>query len=262
MGKFGVKEVMDVTFYDRQTNMPVLFLDTLKMSSVENTAEEVSARGGKGNPELIIWDFNREATVTLQDALLSPKSIHLLTGNAVDEDAATITMRQANTYNDGVIDPLEPLKVAADNKITLAFDPVGDPFEEDGYDFEVLVYLADQDGENVLEYADVNVNVVTLADSQAVGTEVIVYYQYLKASAAQTYNITSNSFPTEYTIVGDTVVRNLAGVDELFQVVIERAKVQPGFTLSFQAEGDPSVFDMNIKVLRGENQQMIKMIKY
>ena len=55
MAKFGAKEVMDVIFYDIATNKPVLFLDTLKTSSIETTAQEVYARGGKGNSKLIGW---------------------------------------------------------------------------------------------------------------------------------------------------------------------------------------------------------------
>ena len=36
---------MDVTFYDTVTGKPVLFCDTLKMTNIENTAQETSARG-------------------------------------------------------------------------------------------------------------------------------------------------------------------------------------------------------------------------
>lgn len=50
-----------VTFYqigaDGQPGAPVLYLDTLKVSTSEQTAENTSARGGKGNAELIIWDL-------------------------------------------------------------------------------------------------------------------------------------------------------------------------------------------------------------
>lgn len=30
---------------------------TLKVSTIEQTADEAEARGGKGNPPLIIWDL-------------------------------------------------------------------------------------------------------------------------------------------------------------------------------------------------------------
>ena len=53
--KYGIKEVADVMLYEigKETETPVLYLDTLKVSTIEQTAENVSARGGKGNPESI-----------------------------------------------------------------------------------------------------------------------------------------------------------------------------------------------------------------
>lgn len=58
----------------------MIYFDTLKVSSMEQAAEETSARGGLGNAEQIIWDYGKEVTVTLQDALLSPASYNLLWG--------------------------------------------------------------------------------------------------------------------------------------------------------------------------------------
>lgn len=47
-----IKEVADVVFYHLNANgdpdYPVLYLDSLKVSTIEQTAENVSARGGKG----------------------------------------------------------------------------------------------------------------------------------------------------------------------------------------------------------------------
>ena len=55
LDKYGIKEVADVTFYkiqhDGTPGAPVLFLDTLKVSTIEQTAETASARGGKGNAD-------------------------------------------------------------------------------------------------------------------------------------------------------------------------------------------------------------------
>ena len=56
-----IKEVADVTIYkikdDGAPGAPVLYLDTLKVSTIEQTAETSDARGGKGNPKLISWDL-------------------------------------------------------------------------------------------------------------------------------------------------------------------------------------------------------------
>jgi hypothetical protein len=84
LDRYGIKEVADVTFYELEgegkIGAPVLYLDTLKVSTIEQTAESTSARGGKGNPELIMWDYGKEITVTLEDALFSAKSMAMMYG--------------------------------------------------------------------------------------------------------------------------------------------------------------------------------------
>ena len=75
---YGIKEVADVVFWDTETGNPVLYLDTLKVSTIEETADQTEARGGKGNPPLIIWDYGKEITLTLEDALFSMKSLSIM----------------------------------------------------------------------------------------------------------------------------------------------------------------------------------------
>lgn len=55
--QYGIKEVADVLFEDTATGAPVLYLETLKVSTIEETAQQTSANGGKGNAALIIWDL-------------------------------------------------------------------------------------------------------------------------------------------------------------------------------------------------------------
>ena len=200
--KFGVKEVMDVTFYDTVTNKPVLFCDTLKMSNIENTAEETSARGGKGNAKLLSWDFNREATMAVQDALLSTRSFELLSGNKVTSGQAKIHMRQNTVWelkdtkmtNKG---NLFPLKGSGTGEIQLAFTP-------NETAANILVYLADDDGGTALTGATLTETTLTVAE--AANKNVVVYYTY-NVDSAETYLITSDAFPSTYKVVGDTVDR-------------------------------------------------------
>ena len=79
--QYGIKEVADVCLYaieldenDDEVYIPVLYLDTLKVSTIEQTAESSSAQGGNGNPKLITWDYGKDITVTLEDALFTPAS--------------------------------------------------------------------------------------------------------------------------------------------------------------------------------------------
>lgn len=66
--------------YDNEVYIPVIYFDTLKVSSIEQTAESTSARGGLGNAEHIIWDYGKDITINLQDALYTPASQNLVWG--------------------------------------------------------------------------------------------------------------------------------------------------------------------------------------
>lgn len=88
---FGIKEVADVKFYPitaggTASETAALEFNTLKVSNLEFTSEEAFARGGKGNPKLITWDYNREATLTLQDALLSMETLAMIFGDESGTD--------------------------------------------------------------------------------------------------------------------------------------------------------------------------------
>ena len=131
---YGIKEVADVTFYkinsDGSKGAPVLYLDTLKVSTIEQTASSADARGGKGNPKLVSWDFGKEINVTLTDALFSPASMAIMFGdksgvNTKDTEKITkvamarIFMTQADTTVEiDAKDGRKTVKVLADGGAT------------------------------------------------------------------------------------------------------------------------------------------------
>ena len=172
---FGIKEVADVGFYEVGSvkidangkiteGSPLFVLDTLKVSTLESTAEQTEAKGGKGNAPLIIWDYGREITITLQDAVLSMESLSMM---------------------------FEGTAEGADNEIV----------------------------------------------------------------------ISANTFPGTYSIVGKTFARDMNGKDSLFTWYVPKAKVNSEVTITMEAEGDPTVFDMNLRVLRDSDGTMVKMIR-
>ena len=59
-----------------------MYFNTLKVSNVEQTADSVSARGGLNNAEQVIWDYNKELSISIQDALYTPASQSLLWGGS------------------------------------------------------------------------------------------------------------------------------------------------------------------------------------
>ena len=176
---FGIKEVCDVAFYKEgdivedagvlklaQSGVkPLFILDTLKVSNIENTAEQADAKGGKGNAPLLTWDYGREITISLQDAVLSDETLSMMFENKADDSDSDVIEINANVY------------------------------------------------------------------------------------------------PGVYTVVGKTFAREIGGGDTVFTWYVPRAKVNSEVTLTMEAEGDPTVFDMNLKVLRAENGTMMKLIR-
>jgi hypothetical protein len=234
--QYGAKEVCDVTFIDLTTNKPVLYIDTLKVSSLENKADQAVARGGKGNPKRLIWDFNREATVKISNALMSLKSLSLSAGTSITTGAQNVFKRE--------------LLTVATNKVNTTDTPVAGS----------VTVLNSTDGSE-LTGVTVSGNQVTLT-GQTDGTLVEVFYTTNKATTS-TFSIKSNAFPSYYKIIGDTVIRNAnTGVDEAFQMVIYKAKVSPNFTMDFKADGDPSQFDMDLDVFPNASNVMVDFIKY
>ena len=94
---YGIKEVANVYFEalsDEKTSLSsnpykkgdiVLYLDTLKVSTVETTAENVSAQGGWGNPKLITWDYGKDINITLEDAVVSFEELRTMLGASLHE---------------------------------------------------------------------------------------------------------------------------------------------------------------------------------
>jgi hypothetical protein len=257
--KFGLKEVLDVTLYDTVTKKPVMNLDTLKVSSIENGSEEVSANGGRGNAKLISWDFGRTATLQMTDALLTTKSFELLTGNAATTGNATVYMRQDTVWDTSGATPVDkgdlfPLTASGAGAITLAYTPL----EAAG---DILVYDVDDDCGTPL--AAGTLSGTTLTNAAWANKKVVAYYTFT-ATDATTFLVSSDKFPGTYILVGTTVIRNaVTGKDEAFQVIINNLKFKSNFTLSMAADGEPSAFDMSAEILReATNTKMITMIQY
>lgn len=234
--KFGAKEVMDCTLYDMETGRTVIFFDTLKTSEIEVSNDKVYAQGGKGNSKLITWEINKEAKLTIEDALISPKSLELVTGMATKIGAKNIKMRQAHKYDaKGDMGSTYPLMGNASGVIELAFAPI-----EAAAD--ILVYLADDDCGTPLEMGSATLSGKTLTVEGAKNKKVVVYYTYESSDTTETYIVDATKFSGTYKLVGDTVIRNAnTGKDEAFQVVIPNLKWSSALNLGFSADGDPLI---------------------
>lgn len=259
LDRYGIKEVADVTFYDLDNNgaptHPVLYLDTLKVSTIEQTAEQAEARGGKGNAPLIIWDYGKEINVTLEDALFSAKSMAIMFGNGTVKNYAT------SGANHAYIMKTEQF-IATDTEIPVAS---GDP----AVYTNTSGWKAKYEGPDGKLYVKVNPKFYDEAGSYlapataafTVGSKYFCTFDLEVAGAV--IDVSSASFPGTYYVTGDTYARSDAsGKDEFFQFIIPKAKVNSENTITLEAEGDPSVFNMSLRVMRPADGIMMKLVKY
>ena len=237
LDKYGIKEVADVMFYEIDENgaagKPVLYLDTLKVSTIEQTAEEATANGGKGNAPLIIWDYGKEITVTLEDALFSAKSMALMFGDGDLIPGASTTQLKKTIAWSGTAVP------------TVFEGPQGKK------------YAVPVSGATTYDETGASVSSFEAGHT---------YYTtfMMNVTDVSEIEISANTFPGTYYITGDTYARaEKNGVDEFFQFIIPKAKVQSENTITLEADGDPSVFSLNLRVLRPANGgAMMRLVKY
>lgn len=248
--RYGMKEVANVVFFDLNTKKPAILFDTLKVSTIENEAENAKATGGQGANSLISWDYGRTATLTLQDALLSDTSLAMLAGNAVNETNVTVVNREVITLTNATA----PIKVTLKEKPTaLATVSV--------YKMDKGIMTTEITGNTLgTTGAEKELTLGTATPALKVGDKIMVFYEYVATGATQV-TFSGNAFPSTYRVVGDTVVRGEDGVDRKMQFVIPKAKLQSSFSLPMDTE-NVATFDFNLEVLiESETQKLFDIIR-
>ena len=258
LDRYGIKEVADVTFYnindDGSKGAPVLYLDTLKVSTIEQTAETADARGGKGNPKLVTWDYGKDITVTLEDALFSAKSLSIMFGNG--------TVKEGNPK--------------IQRTVMARLDKNGNLGEVSVDIYNEQTGGATREKVNIQDFASKNLTVIGVFDEYSKpiddlggntyngdpNARVFITYE-VAVSNNREIIVSSDTFPGTYYVTGDTYARSdVTGADQFFQFIIPKAKVTSENTITLEAEGDPSVFNMNLTVLRPEDGEMMKLVQY
>lgn len=105
--KYGIKEVADVVFYsitrigEEEFYTPVLFFDTLKISTIDKSVETVNGKGGKGNGKILSWNFEKDTKIKLEDALFSQMSLDMFMNGRIAAKMSdwTSTIAKLNVAN-------------------------------------------------------------------------------------------------------------------------------------------------------------------
>jgi len=287
--KYGIKEVANVYFEALENDIDagvykgdiVLFLDTLKVSTIETTAENTAAQGGWGNPKLVQWDYGKEINVTLEDALMSLESLRFMLGGAIKQpnnDTKVVVRHTAEVVAeaDGKIplpkingEKVQPIVASESHPIRLINLGGGNNSASAGSRTQIKT------GTFVDKAIIKFYNPKLIGNSEQLAAEddhIRIFWEEevtgdANKDAAVEVTISPDTFPGTYRVVGDTFMRSeKTGKDEPFQFVINKAKVQSNVTITLQAEGDPTTFEMTLNVLRSTNDagenEMMKLVRY
>ena len=274
--KFGSREVANVVFRAKNKmklgsrtfykDEPVLYFDSLKTSGLEGASTTVYAQGGWSNPRLIGWDGDKTLTLTMEDALISPEGLAILTSANMLEGSSTKKIYVHMTSQVKAV-------VGPDRKVTITLPKVnGQPVDICwnkargkaapgagtgciiNAEADIFCMKVDENGDiigdicvpsDVKKDADVVIS-CDVNDGITDGNIVLVDYYVEKQNGYQ-FEITADSFSGNFYIEGETLYRRESdGMDMPAEFIIPNGKVQSNFNIAMSNSGDPSTFTFTV----------------
>ena len=251
--KYASVTCADVVLYDLVCGNPVAKFDTLKLSTIEQTADTNDVQGGKGNPILARIPSNKQVNLTIQDAVMSMTYLAVVTGGEVVKSSDTTAIRIA--YNEKITATEDGLALThtmpASSTLWLAEVKEGIISERKArYD------------------APAATKTVALGDAQwrpsdytiEAGKEYQVFYNYdiTTADEARELTVFSDVFAKTYRFVGDTELYNTyTGRNDALQIEVPRFALDNSYTFELNADGTAAVFDMNGTALADDDKRLI-----
>ena len=263
--KFGVREICNVTFKAKsnvtignttfKVGQPVLYIDSAKTSTLEGAATTVYAQGGRGNTRLIAWEGEKTLTFTVEDALLSPLGLSILSGAGLIKGTDSKKVHVHTTTNQ---------IIGNDGKINLS-----NALEaEDTICKEAPLFILAIDGDGSLNgkvltasaVGDKDITVDVSADDEKNGkylnmknkTVMVDYYVVKKSANISEIQIDAENFAGYYYVEADTLFRRQSdGVDMPANITLRNVKMQSNFTFSMASTGDPSTFTFTMDAFPG-----------
>lgn len=230
------REVCDLIFLDYATKKPFLNLDYANVTTTELTGESIFAYGGKGHPKRVQFSGEKGGTLTIETQLQSVKLWQLLTGGDVSKSAKFVVRKELIT--------------ADGSSVALPETPIPGT---------VAVYAAEDDCGTELA-CTVNGSSVTLTAPLNADDKVIVYYMKEVTDKVSRINIKSTSFPKNFTVYGDTVMKTEE--DELlgYHLTAYKCAPQSSMSLSFSNSGDPGSLTITCDLLADQDDNILDLI--
>ena len=299
--KFGVRECANIVFraktpmnigkYQFKTGQPVLFIDTATTSSVEQATTTVYAQGGRGNVRLISWEGEKTLTFTVEDALLSPVSLAMLSGADLFQGSSSVEyVHFHNTASAGIT--FVTGSIGVDGYIDLSSVLGKDESICATNDAPIYAIITEGDGSltgEIITGTQVTVGEITYSAGVPTGIDTsgkkqgikitnasssgiadfaaadrtdiangksyavfVDFYLDKKATKVDELQIAADNFAGNFYVEADTLFRRKSdGVDMPANLTFPNVKIQSNLTFQLSGTGDPSTFTFTMDALPG-----------
>ncbi len=256
--KYASVTVCDVTLYDLVSKYPVMYFDTLKVTTLEGTAEVTDIQGGKGNAILASISHSRAINVTFEDAIMSMSSLALLSGGeyniATDSEKITMLETELIEVEEGATEIVLSRNARVGSYVYVAEVING------------VIGTSSRTEDKLTE----ETNTITLSDLHNYSASLYgdatyrVFYEYemgFPTTEGELSEITvlAEKFAGTYKFIGDTLLFNqYTGLNDIFQIEIPKLKLDSTYSISLSAATEAVVFSFKGKALRGDDGEMMK----
>ena len=279
--KFGVREICDVTFkttadYQKVGNtvfkragMPAFMIDTARTSTLEQATSTVYAQGGKGYNRLIAWEGEKTMTFTVEDALISPMGLAVLSGAGLMKADANKVSHVHVTY-DVQVGENGIAKITLDNlKEETGLEDADKFYVCSATEVPAYATVLDGSGAGIEFIAEVEIGGKAVEDMGAIlvdkdnvatftvdekykhHTIKLDFYLFMTAGVTEV-EIKPQDFGGFFYVEAQTLFRREdTGKDMAAEIILPKVKIQSGFTFSMAASGDPSTFTFTMDAFPG-----------
>ena len=245
---------------------PVCHFTSLKTSTIEGAATTVYATGGRGNARLIAWEGERTLTLTMEDALISPMGIAILTGAGLIESN---TDKPIVTHYTEIVEKGTSGFAVAHAPVTgteawaCAINGEGEP---EGRFYPVTISktastlgISNTVGVDLVKEETLKSEYIVNPDAAGAvaflkaNAILVDYYGEIKEKGVATQvDIEPGKFGGNYYLEAETLFRDEStGRDDAAEFILPNCRIQSNFTFTMASSGDPSTFTFTVDAFPG-----------
>lgn len=205
--------------------------------------------------------MNKEINVTLEDALFSAKSMAIMYGNGKVKDYSTADLKSETDFKCAI-----RTEIFVPSAAVTATHTGQDENKVISEELKKAGFVENYEDPNGTLHKKLHVRFFEASGKEvnALNANEKYFCTFdLKVAFGGVIEVTPDSFPGTYYAVGETLARlETNGKDECFQLIFPKVKVSAENTLTLEADGDPTTFNLNMRVLRPADGKMMKLFKY